>query len=166
MNNEYDNIVPLKEKISIIKNDLVTAFNAYTRHESNINILRGWSLTLFIGFEGLLVGLKPESLIIFVPYIIVQVFFMYLEARQTSLMLYIGNEARKVEKIFMETNTQKFIAKINKYKFRDLRIKKEVNPFFQRHLINIKLMFSFGRIIWYSSLIVTILITWIIYIQS
>lgn len=141
------------QKVSVVLKDLDTAFQVYGRCASQIDNLRGWSLTLLLAYVTFLISIKPSTVLVLVPFVVTMMLFMYLEGRRRREQSFLGNEVRQVERIFMETDHSKFIQLIKEYEFRDLRGHGMRVRRAERIMITSKSVLSVTVVGWYSLLI-------------
>lgn len=123
MKYDQDSIDAKKE---LIYRDFESLFSVYERETNIIFNFRNWTITLLSGYFGVLV-IQPDlltQLAAFALPVFIIVSFALLEIAERSVMVSLLKEVRKIEKIFMEENSNKLAEKINQYEFRDLRDKK------------------------------------------
>lgn len=156
-------LLPIEHKVSFVAKDYETAFHANTRHVSQITILRGWSLTVCLGYIGFIASVRPEEFFILLPLEIVLLLFMYLETRQRDLMVINDKNVREIEKIFMETDPERFSDMIKCYKFRDLQLTEHRASVGQMRKLKerCRKMFAKGMIAWHLLLFSLVVFTYI-----
>jgi hypothetical protein len=152
---------PVDQKVPIVSKDLDTAFQIYGRYSSQVDTLRGWSLTLLLAYLGFLISIKPGSVSVLFPFVVVMSLFAYLEGRYRSYQSFPGKEVREVEAIFMETDHTKFVDMIRQYEFRDLRMHKRRMGRIERIINASKFMLSLEVVTWYSLLFTLLIVAYV-----
>lgn len=138
-----------EQKISIIYKDIDAAFSKYLQASTNVNILRGWSLTVSLAYFGFLISIQTGNYYLFIPYLAFLFLFMYLEAIERDKSKEASDELRFIKEIFKEDELNEFQNKVVAYEFRDFRIQNRPILSFKRFWKRFKLIFYLDSLLWY-----------------
>lgn len=110
-------------KKDIMLREYDSIFYVYSRQTDILFSFRKWNITFLLAFAGLLISQKVEiskSLSYFII-ISTNLIFMIMEIGERVFMLYLINELKVIEKIFMEREINDMVRKILEFEFRGLR---------------------------------------------
>ena len=102
----------LREKVAIIAKDLDSGYLVFNRFATNLMTLRGWSLTLVLGFVTFLIHINARSPLLLGPLAIVLILFMYLEASDRRDMASVRDSICRTQHIFMESDPRLFTERV------------------------------------------------------
>src|SRR5437588_2651276 len=132
----------LREKVAIIAKDLDSGYLVFNRFATNLMTLRGWSLTLVLGFVTFLIHINARSPLLLGPLAIVLILFMYLEASDRRDMASVRDSICRTQHIFMESDPRLFTERVKNYKFRELTSSERRSLF--KFLLKLRLVVWYG----------------------
>jgi hypothetical protein len=111
-----------KRKESLVIKDFETAFKCYEHLGNKVSTIRQWTVTLMIAMIGfsLIYHVSLFNMIFLSGACLAS--FLLCELRERSSMKYDKNEILLMEKMFMESDNEKYANGIISYKFRDLKL--------------------------------------------
>jgi len=154
-----------QQKISIIHKDIDAAFSKYLQANTNVNTLRGWSLTVSLAYFGFLISIQSGIYTLFIPYLIFLFLFMYLEAIERDKSKDASDELRLIKGIFKVNDLEELQSEVSKYEFRDFRVQNRPTLSLKRIWKRFKLIFYLDSFLWYL-IQLTLIFACLYFIQS
>ena len=152
-------------KKEMILKDFETAFSCYTRHVSAITGIRGLTVTLLTAYSGFLIKIDQfEQYVLVLPILLIILAFFAVEAFERRSMKFLGEEVRRIERVFMIEDCQEFEQQIVEYEFRDIRLQKKIS-FLRKFRELLICMRPLSVLTWYLFLTITFILMYFAFLK-
>jgi len=137
----------VNRKKELLLKEYDSLFTVYGRETSIVYNFRGWTILLLSAYFTYVFTVKHYALpFLYLPGVFIIITFYFLEVSERSVMRYLRQEIRNLERVFMLETTLDFNMAVLKFEFRDL--KDEKKPFRGKVANFIKAMFSLKILAW------------------
>jgi hypothetical protein len=138
----------IKIKEELVIKDWEKGFDMHTKHNSQVSLIRGWTITLLMAYFGFLTSIKRFEFVFIIPMMLIIAGFLILELFEGIYLVSIGRQLHEVERIFMIRDINQRDVCIDKYQFRNLQLAKR--RFTDKILSAVSYIKSYRVIFWYS----------------